>query len=186
MANVVSIRIVFEDAQSAERALPVAARMIKLEYLPKALPWADEAARIAPFSERYFRFGEVADALDPLSEHPNCALKWLRREGAALLLARCADIQSPVDAFRPGDFFTQLCLTLSKCFPEAHFCAFCRHEETVSATVQLNRLDYDGRSLVYWEMWSLDEEIDEDDWSRAYLYVLHEQGGIIESPAAGR
>ena len=47
MANAVSIRILFESEKLAERALPIAAGMIKLFYVPKNLPWAAEAERIA-------------------------------------------------------------------------------------------------------------------------------------------
>ena len=75
MANVASIEIRFETADCAQRAIAVAESMIKLEYIPKELPWAEEAEGIASLSGRYFRFGGEAAALDPLREHPNCALK---------------------------------------------------------------------------------------------------------------
>ena len=180
MANVVSIRIIFETAELAEQALVIAERMIKLFYVPKDLPWAEEAEQTASLCRRYFRFGEEAAKLDPLTAHPYCALKWLRQDGTQVILERCADIQSPVDFFFPRDYFTQLCLTLSKRFPDTCFYAFCRHEETVSATVQLNRIISDHGKLVCYEMWSLDEEIDEDDWSRASRFILHENEGIID------
>ena len=180
MANVVSIRIIFETAELAEQALVIAERMIKLFYVPKDLPWAEEAEQTASLCRRYFRFGEEAAKLDPLTAHPYCALKWLRQDGTQVILERCADIQSPVDIFFPRDYFTQLCLTLSKRFPDTCFYAFCRHEETVSATVQLNRIISDHGKLVCYEMWSLDEEIDEDNWSRASRFILHENEGIID------
>ena len=180
MANVVSVRIVFESAELAEQALAIAESMIKLFYVPKELPWAEEAEQTASLCRRYFRFGEEAAKLDPLPAHPYCALKWLRQDGTQVILERCADIQSPVDIFQPWDYFTQLCLTLSKCFPDTRFYAFCRHEETVSSTVQLNRIIFDRGKLVYDEMWSLDEEIDEDDWSHADRFVLYENEGIID------
>ena len=180
MANAVSIRIIFETAELAEQALVIAERMIKLFYVPKELPWADEADQVPSLCRRYFRFGEEAAKLDPLTAHPYCALKWLRQDGTQVILERCADIQSPVDFFFPRDYFTQLCLTLSKRFPDTCFYAFCRHEETVSATVQLNRIISDHGKLVCYEMWSLDEEIDEDDWSRASRFILHENEGIID------
>ena len=183
MADVVSIRLLLEDAQLAQRALAVTESMIKLEYIPKELPWAAEAEGVASLSKRYFRFGEEAAKLDPLPAHPFCSLKWLRREGAAVVLDRCADIQSPVDVFWPGDFFTQLCLTLSKCFPDACFTAFCRHEETVSATVQHNRITSHYGKLLYAEMWELDEDdFDEDDWSRAGFIVLRDTDGVFIQP----
>lgn len=180
MANVVSVRIVFESTELAGLALAIAKGMIKLFYVPKELPWAEDAEQTVSLCQRYFRFGEEAANLDPLPAHPYCALKWLRQEGTQVILERCADIQSPVDVFHPRDYFTQLCLTLSKRFPDTCFYAFCRHEETVSATVQLNRITFDHGKLVYDEMWSLDEEIDEDDWSCAARFVLCENEGLID------
>ena len=183
MANVVSIHIVFENGELAQQALAVAERMIKLQYIPEGSPWAAEAESLPSLSSRYLRYGAEAAALEVLREHPNCALRWLRQAGRELVIERCADIQSPVDVFRPEDFFTQLCMVLSKCFPASGFTAFCRHEETVSATVQLNRIRADHGSLFYEEMWILDgEEFDEDDWTRAYRYVLRETDGVFERP----
>lgn len=183
MANVVSIRILFESEELAERALPIAAGMIKLLYVPKNLPWAAEAEQIASLSKRYFRFDEEAAAVDPYPEHPYCSLKRLHREGAQILLERCADIQSPVDVFWPGDFFSQLCLTLTKRFPDTLFTAYCRHEETVSATVQLNRIKGYAGWLFCTEMWRLDgDETDEDDWSQAVAAALRDTDGVIQRP----
>ena len=97
MANLVSVRILFENEAQAESALAVTEGMIKLLYVPKELPWAAEAEQISSLSKRYFRFGREAAKLDVLAEHPNCALKWLRWKGAELVLVRCGDIQSPVN-----------------------------------------------------------------------------------------
>jgi len=184
MANLASVRILFENEAQAECALTVTERMIKLLYVPKELSWAAEAGSIPSLSNRYFRFGEEAAKLDPLAEHPNCALKRLRRDGAGLLLERCADIQSPVNEFWPGDFFTQLCLTLSNCFPDACFTAFCRHEETVSATVQLIRITHQESRLCITEMYRLDgDERDEDDWTDAVPVVLRDVDGVFIMPS---
>ena len=184
MANLASVRILFENKAQAECALTVTERMIKLLYVPKELSWAAEAGSIPALSNRYLRFGEEAAKLDPLAEHPNCALKRLRREGAVLLLERCADIQSPVNEFWPGDFFTQLCLTLSKCLPDACFTAFCRHEETVSATVQLIRITHQEGRLCITEMYRLDgDERDEDDWTDAVPVILRDVDGVFIKPS---
>ena len=166
MANVVSIEILFTDEALAEQGLSITASMIKLLYAPKDLSWAEEAAK-----------------LDPLAEHPYCSLKWLRRENTKVVLERCADIQSPVDVFWPRDFFTQLCLTLFKSFPKACFTAFCRHEETVSATVQLTRIIHQNGGLSYTEMYRLDgDEREEDDWTDAVPVVLREADGVFLQP----
>lgn len=184
MANLASVKISFDNKSLAQSALAIAERMIKLLYVPKELSWAAGAGSIPSLSNRYFRFGEEAAKLDPLAEHPNCALKWLRREGAELLLERCADIQSPVNEFWPGDFFTQLCLTLSKCLPEACFTAFCRHEETVSATVQLIRITHEEGRLCITEMYRLDgDERAEDDWTDAVPVVLRDVDGVFIMPS---
>ena len=45
MANLVSVRILFENEAQAESALAVTEGMIKLLYAPKELPWAAEAAQ---------------------------------------------------------------------------------------------------------------------------------------------
>ncbi len=184
MATCCSVTIQFENAEPVGAALAVAESMIKLHYVPDGTPWKAEAEKIPSLSNRYFRFGSEALKLDPLPEHPNCALKWLRREQSQIVLERCADIQSPVEIFRPWDFFTQLCLTLSKLFPDTVFTAVCRHEMTVSATLQLNRIVSDRGRMTYEEMWSIDEEedIDENDWSRAGKMTLHETDGVIPLP----
>lgn len=182
MANIVNITICFDSSELAEKAFPIVEEMIKMKYVPKELPWAAEAESVESLSKRCVLFGKEAARLDPLTEHPTCALKWLSRSENQILIERCADIQSPVDIFRPGDFYTQLCLLLSKEFPETCFSAICRHEESVSATVQLNRIISDHGSMAYEEMWSLDEEIDEDDWSRAGKMMLHECDGVILMP----
>ncbi len=180
MANLVSVRISFANEAQAEGALAVAEGMIKLLYVPKELPWAAEAERIPSLSVRYSRFGEEAAKLDVLAAHPNCALKWLRRKGEQLVLERCADIQSPVNERSPGDFFSQLCLTLTKCLPDGAFTAFCRHEETVSATVQLIRIMYRDNKLIFAEMYRLDgDERDEDDWSDAATFLLRDNDGVF-------
>ena len=180
MANLVSVRILFENEAQAESALAVTEGMIKLLYAPKELPWAAEAAQISSLSKRYFRFGGEAAKLDVLAEHPNCALKWLRLHGAQLVLERCADIQSPVNERSPGDFFSQLCLVLSKRFPDGAFTAFCRHEETVSATVQLIRILHRDNKLIFTEMYRLDgDERDEDDWSGAATFLLRDSDGVF-------
>ncbi len=180
MANLASVNMIFESAAQAERALAVAQNMIKLLYASKELPWAAEAARIPSLSVRYSRFGEEAAKLDVLAAHPNCALKWLRRKGEQLVLERCADIQSPVNERSPGDFFSQLCLTLTKCLPDGAFTAFCRHEETVSATVQLIRIMYRDNKLIFAEMYRLDgDERDEDDWSDAATFLLRDNDGVF-------
>jgi len=184
MANTASVNIRFEHGEHAEQALKITERMIKLLYAPKELPWAAEAGGIAALSRRFSRFGEEAAALDVLALHPNCALKWLRREGAELVLERCADIQSPVNEFWPGDFFTQLCLTLSGHVPDACFTAFCRHEETVSATVQLTRITHRDGVFTFTEMYRLDgDEREEDDWTDAVPVTLREGGGVFLRPA---
>ena len=88
--------------------------------------------------------------------------------------------QSPVNERSPGDFFSQLCLVLSKCFPEAAFTAFCRHEETVSATVQLIRIMHRDNKLIFAEMYRLDgDERDEDDWSCAATFLLRDNDGVF-------
>lgn len=180
MANLVSVRIIFDTEAQAKSALVITEGMIKLLYVPKELPWAAEAEQISSLSSRYFRFGGEAAKLDVLAEHSNCALKWLRREGTQLSLARCGDIQSPVNERSPGDFFSQLCLVLSKCFPEAAFTAFCRHEETVSATVQLIRIVHRDNKLIFAEMYRLDgDERDEDDWSCAATFLLRDNDGVF-------
>ena len=182
MANVVSIEILFTDEALAEQGLSITASMIKLLYAPKDLSWA-EADQITSLSNRFFCFGEEAAKLDPLAEHPYCSLKWLRRENTKVVLERCADIQSPVDVFWPRDFFTQLCLTLFKSFPKACFTAFCRHEETVSATVQLTRIIHQNGGLSYTEMYRLDgDEREEDDWTDAVPVVLREADGVFLQP----
>lgn len=184
MANTASVNILFACAEHAEQALKITENMIKLLYVPKELSCAAEAGSIPSLSKRYFLFGEEAAKFDVLAAHPNCALKWLRREGAQLVLARCADIQSPVDEFCPGDFFTQLCLTLSKHLPEAPFTAFCRHEETVSATVQLIRITYQNGRLRFTEMYRLDgDERDEDDWIDAIPVILQDVDGVFNRPS---
>ena len=184
MATSCSITILFENRETAEAALPVAERMIKLRYVPDGTSWKAEAEEIPSLSGRYDRFGTEADLLDPLPEHPYCALKYLRHDGTRILLEHCADIQSPVDIFWPTDYFTQLCLTLSKRFPDACFTAVCRHEMTVSATLQLNRIICDCGRMTYEERWSVDEEedIDENDWSLAGKMELSEAGGLILKP----
>lgn len=180
MASIATIKILFENEAQAERALAVADGMIKLLYAPPTLPWAAEAQQIPSLSKRYFRFCEEAAKLDVLAEHPNCALKWLRREGTQLVLTRCADIQSPVNERAPGDFFSQLCLVLSKCFPDGVFTACCRHEETVSATVQLIRITHRDNKLIFAEMYRLDgDERDEDDWSCAATFLLRDNDGVF-------
>ena len=184
MANCCSITIQFENAESAGAALAVTESMIKLQYVPDGTPWKAEAEEIPSLSNRYFRFGSEAVKLDPLPEHPNCALKWLRQEQSQVVAERCADVQSPVDIFGPGDFFTQLCLTLSKLLHGTSFTAVCRHEETVSATVQLNRIVSDRGRMTYEERWILDEEEDpdEEDWSLAGKMTLQETDGVIPLP----
>ena len=67
MANLVSIRILFENDVQAESALAVTESMIKLLYVPKELPWAAEAAQISSLSKRFFRFGGEAHKLDVLA-----------------------------------------------------------------------------------------------------------------------
>ncbi len=185
MANAVSITLRFDSPESTEKAFAITEEMIKLLYLPKELPWAAEAEQIAPLSRRCALFGEAAAALDPLPEHPYCSLKRLSRTQDSIVIARCADIQSPVDIFRPGDFYTQLCVCLARAIPDARFSAVCRHEETVSATVQLNRILCDHGRLSYEEMWILDEDedADEDDWSRACRFPLRDDDGIVLRPA---
>ena len=180
MANLVSVRIIFGNEAQAESALGITESLIKLLYVPKELPWAAEAEQISSLSKRYFRFGGEAAKLDVLTGHPNCALKWLRRNETQIVLERCADIQSPVDEFWPGDFFTQLCLALSKRLPDACFTAFCRHEETVSATVQLIRIVHRDNKLIFAEMYRLDgDERDEDDWSGAATFLLRDSDGVF-------
>ena len=180
MANVVSVKILFETEANAEQALAVAESMIKLLYAPPTLPWAAEARSIPSLSKRYFRFGAQAAQLDVLAERPHCALKWLRREGTQLVLERCGDIQSPVNERAPGDFFCQLCLVLSRCFPNGAFTAFCRHEETVSASVQLIRILHRENKLIFAEMYRLDgDERDEDDWSGAATFLLRDSDGVF-------
>ena len=69
---------------------------------------------------------------------------------------------------------------LSKCFPEAAFTAFCRHEETVSATVQLIRIMHRDNKLIFAEMYRLDgDERDEDDWSCAATFLLRDNDGVF-------
>ena len=180
MANLASVSVLLENEEQAKRALTVTEGMIKLLYAPPTLPWAAEAQQIPSLSKRYFRFCEEAAKLDVLAERPHCALKWLRREGAQLALTRCADIQSPVNERSPGDFFSQLCLVLSKCFPDGAFTAFCRHEETVSATVQLIRIMHRDNKLIFTEMYRLDgDERDEDDWSCAATFLLRDNDGVF-------
>ena len=58
MANLVSVRILFENEVQAESALAVTESMIKLLYVPKELPWAAEATQISSLSKRFFRFGK--------------------------------------------------------------------------------------------------------------------------------
>ena len=180
MANIASVNILFESEELAEQALGIAEGMIKLFYVPEELPWAAEARSIPSLSKRFFRFAEEAAKLDVLAAHPNCALKWLRQEGARLVLERCTDIQSPVNERSPGDFFSQLCLVLFKRFPDGAFTAFCRHEETVSATVQLIRIMHRDNKLVFAEMYRLDgDERDEDDWSGAATFLLRDSDGVF-------
>ena len=183
MANIASVKILFENEAQAESALAITESMIKLIYVPQTLPWAAEAESIPSLSNRHVRFGEAAARLNILSAHPNCALRWLRQENAQIAVERCADIQPPVNEFWPGDFFTQLCLTLSKCIPDACFTAFCRHEETVSATVQLIRITHREGKLSFTEMYRLDgDERDEDDWTDAVPVALREEDGVFIRP----
>ena len=184
MATCVSITIRFENREIAEAARTIAERMIKLRYVPDGTVWKSEAEEIPSLCNRYFRFGSEADRLDPVSAHPFCALRYLHLEGQQLVLEHCADIQSPVDIFRPSDYFTQLCLVLSKRFPDTVFTAVCRHEMTVTATLQRNRIVcYRGR-MTYEEVWSVDEEedIDENDFSRTGKMMLYESDGLILLP----
>ena len=180
MASIATIKILFKNEAQAESARAITEGMIKLLYAPPTLPWAADAQQIPSLSKRYFRFCEEAAKLDVLTERPHCALKWLLREGAQLALTRCADIQSPVNERSPGDFFSQLCLVLSKCFPDGAFTAFCRHEETVSATVQLIRIMHRDNKLIFAEMYRLDgDERDEDDWSGAAMFLLRDSDGVF-------
>ena len=189
MANLASISVSFESAEAAGQAFPVVEDMIKLYYAPKDLPWMAEAVHVPSLSMRWALFGEKVSSLDPLAEHPSCALKWLSRSQNHIVIERCADIQHPVDIYWAEDFFTQLCLCLSKCIPDPCFSAICRHEETVSNTIQLNRILCEHGRMTYEERWLLDEESDEDpdenDWSRAGTLPLQDSGGVILRPSAG-
>lgn len=81
-----------------------------------------------------------------MKNDPVCALQFLRRDGADIVLEQCSGIQGPVPDLQTqsrGSFFDSLCFILAFIMPLKPFQAICYHSRTGSDFVQTTRAEYD-------------------------------------------
>ena len=169
----------FPREKHARWARHVAEEMIKLVYaeLDRDAPsWVAEAEKCPSLSARYLAFRHEAAAypLDP----DRTALNWLRRDRTMLIIERCQDISRFTGIECAEDLFPQLCCAYVLRFPQVPFTALYRHEMTVTGAIQLLRVRYDGKLLHIQEkngMWPMDE----DDWSREFVYDYAAEDGYL-------
>lgn len=100
----------------------------------------------------YFGHEEELKAFDPVGYDQHCALAWMRRHGARIVVERCADIQRTI-TLKAGALddepFLQICLACAQRFPQVTFAAYSRYEQTTSGDVQLTRAAWDGDRLRF-------------------------------------
>ena len=165
------IRITFTKEKHARWAMHVAEEMIKLIFAgrsPEEFPWVNEADTLPSLSWQYLQYRHLAGAIDYYVNRRtpwlySSALDWLKRNRTVLSLERCADIQGFTGFESDYDFFPQLCLAYILRFPQVPFQAFFRYEMTVSGSVQLLRVDYDGETAHVLEKFGV-LPFDENDW----------------------
>lgn len=163
MADITDIQISFAAEEQAAEAERIAKGMIRLDCAadaPNPPEWAGEVKACASLSEAYDRFQTQAEAYDPLPDFPYCCMQRVHHSGSELFIDRCGDM---VRAFLLTDrraFLPQLCATLARRFPGAHFTAFCRYEMTVSDVVTETVLHCDGTRFQVREQCIIEDEPD--------------------------
>lgn len=163
MADISDIQISFASEEQAEEAERIAKGMIRLDCAadaPNPPDWAKEAKACASLSEAYDRFRTQADAYDPLADFPYCCVQRVHHKDTELFIDRCGDLVRAFLLTGRRAFFPQLCATLARRFPTAHFSAFCRYEMTVSAVVTETVLHYDGARFHAREQCIIEDEPD--------------------------
>ena len=166
MADITDIRITFEREEQASAAAEIAKGMIKLFYAAREKnrpAWAEEAARIRTYAQAYAVLGGRMGAYDPTETCSYCAIKRVRQEGRELFIDRCGDVVRGFLLTDGNGLFPQLCAASALLFPGSPFEGECRYEMTVSASVNLTEIRYDGKLLRTRELYA-DDECEDGEW----------------------
>ena len=145
------IRISFIDEEWASYAYPFVEGMIICFYLFNEKVFQDDPkdVRDDPYQLLVLHYNDTIVNYDRdklMSKYPDCALKYLRREGAEIILDQCAEIQGPVPDLqlqsREG-FFNCLSFLLAWLYYMNPFQAICRYEKAGSDLVQETQVEFD-------------------------------------------
>lgn len=166
------IRISFENEKDAAAAYPYVEGVVICYYLydDGIFRNEDEAVRGDPFQLFVMNYNEIIRDHDRgrlMRAHPDCALRYLRREDAEIVLERCADLQGRVPDLEARDrrgFFSCLCLLLALLFPMTPFRALCRRTAAGAVLVQETRAEYDAVAVHFTQSRGSAGEAATADW----------------------
>ncbi|MDO5134215.1 MAG: hypothetical protein Q4D81_14730 [Eubacteriales bacterium] len=159
------IRISYESMFEAADAYPWVEGMIKCFYLyqDEELCDMDEASRSDPFQLLILNYNEIIKGYDKdklIKKHaPDCALQFLSRDGADIILEQCSGLQGPIPDLRTqsrGGLFDCLCFILALAKPLKPFRAICYHNRDGSDFLQITRAEYD-KIVIHFEQFQEEE-----------------------------
>lgn len=147
------ITLIFKRERHARWASHVVEGIIKVA-LAGGTPLGEELglSRYGSLMSAYFSCEDELKAFDPTADDPRCALAWVHRSGARVVVERCSDIQRSfalTEGALDDEPFPQICLACAQRFPQVPFAAYCRHEQTTSGFVELTRAAWDGDRLRF-------------------------------------
>ena len=144
---------------------------------------SDETSRNDPFQLYILNYNEHLRYYDKdllLDRYPDCAFRYLRLDGADIILDQCAGIQGPVPELhtrsREG-FFNSLCFILALLFPQRSFQAMCCYRKNETDFVQVTQAEYDTIDIHFEQFNGEQGDSVTADWIIAPECISKEQSG---------
>ena len=166
MREDVNIELSFSREKHARWAKHVAEEMIIVDYY-RYDETVVEQVRSDALYLKYLLSRENVRRINLLDEKPYCALSGLSRERTKIILENCADVQTWMNIRHGEEFFMQLCFAYSLRFPQVSYTASCSAENTVSGYLEMTRMEYNGKEMVFRQLSGMIPEVRHESWDKA-------------------
>lgn len=178
----VEIQMRFSREKHARWARHVAEEMIRLllaQGMPEQYPWVREAEALPSLSARYLAFRQDCAKMQ-LQRDP--ALGRVERFRRRLSLTGLDPLMATASFDNAEDLFPQLCFACALRFPQVPFSARFRYEMTVSGSIQLLRVQYDGERMRVQQKLG-ERPFDENDWTGVPVCDYSAADGVFRKEA---